>query len=140
MIDGDKLWKGSKKSAKLRISFYGRQNCIQLGKDVVRVLGAPPYIAIRINPEMDSVLIESAEEKHKLSFKVPEDICMNKNRQMVINSTSFVVGMMTRNELDLKETYQIEGVYSEKNNAVVFNIKDATVYMAQKKIIEKNKN
>lgn len=127
-------------SIRAQISFYGRQNCIQIGKDVVRVLGAPPYIAIRINPEMDSVLIESAEEKHKLSFKVPEDICMNKNRQMVINSTSFVVGMMTRNELDLKETYQIEGVYSEKNNAVVFNIKDATVYMAQKKIIEKNKN
>ena len=57
---------------------------------------------------------------------------------MVINSTSFVVGMMTRNGLDLRETYQIEGVYSEKNNAVVFDIKDATVYAPPKKKIEKN--
>ena len=47
-----------KKQAKIRISLYGRQNIIQTGKDVVRVLGVPPYISIRINPEMDSILVE----------------------------------------------------------------------------------
>ena len=66
-----------KKQAKIRISLYGRQNIIQTGKDVVRVLGVPPYISIRINPEMDSILVEPAEEKHKLSFKVADDICFN---------------------------------------------------------------
>ena len=133
MTGNGKMWTGSKKSAKLRISFYGRQKCVQIGKDVVRVLGAPSYLSIRINPEFDSILVESAEEKHKLSFKVPEDIFKNKNRQMVISSISFVNGVMTQNELDLKETYQIEGVYSEKNNAVVFDIRNARKYFAGKK-------
>ena len=130
----EKLWNGtSKKSANLRVSFYGRQNCLQVGKDVVRVLGAPPYIALRINQELDSILLESAVEKHKLSFKVPSDLCFNKNRQMVINSTAFVTGLMLHNGLDIKETFQLEGVYSEKNNAVVFKLQDAKLYVAPSK-------
>lgn len=132
MNDKGKLWNGSKKQAKIRISLYGRQNIIQIGKDVVRVLGVPPYISIRINPEMDSILVEPAEEKHKLSFKVAEDICFNKNRQMIISSASFVIGFMVKNNLDLSETYQIDGIYSEKNNAAVFQMKDAKVYEPKK--------
>ncbi len=127
---GEKLWSGTKKSASLRISLYGRTHVLQIGKDVVRVLGAPPYLALRINQEMDSLLIESAMEKHKLSFKVADDLYVNKNRQMTITSISFVIGLMTRNAMNLEETYQIEGVYSEKNNAVVFNLKDARLYVA----------
>lgn len=126
----EKLWSGTKKSASLRISLYGRTHVLQIGKDVVRVLGAPPYLALRINQEMDSLLIESAMEKHKLSFKVADDLYVNKNRQMTITSISFVIGLMTRNAMNLEETYQIEGVYSEKNNAVVFNLKNARLYVA----------
>ncbi len=126
----EKLWSGVKKSANLRISLYGRKHVLQIGKDVVRVLGAPPYLAVRINQEMDSLLIESAMEKHKLSFKVADDLYVNGNRQMTITSTSFISGIMIRNALDMKETYQVEGVYSEKNNAVVFNLKDARMYIA----------
>lgn len=133
-MENKRLWKGSKKSVKLRISFYGRQNCVQVGKDVVRVLGAPKYITLRVNRDMSSVLIESAEEKHKLSFKVPEDLYANNNAQMVINSTSFVIGIMTHNDLDLGGTYQIEGIYSEKNNAVIFNFADAALFVASNKI------
>ena len=35
---------------------------------------------------------------------------------------------MVKNNLDISETYQIDGVYSEKNNAAVFQMKDAKVY------------
>lgn len=127
-MDNIKLWRGSKKNAFLRMSFYGRYNSMQIGKDVMRVLGAPPYIAIRVNREMNSLLIEGAVEKHKLSFKVPSDIYENHNRQMIINSMSFVISMMTLNNMDLAETYTIEGVYSEKNNAVVFDMNASKVY------------
>ena len=136
MNDKGKLWNGSKKKqAKIRISLYGRQNIIQTGKDVVRVLGVPPYISIRINPEMDFILVEPAEEKHKLSFKVADDICFNKNRQVIISSASFVIGFMVKNNLDLSETYQIDGIYSEKNNAAVFQMKDAKVYEPKRKSV-----
>ena len=126
----DKLWNGMKSYARLRLSFYGRQNVIQVAKDVVRVLGAPTYISLRVNQNMDSILIEGAEEKNKLSFKVPSDLCLNGNRQMVITSLSFVNGFMIHNKLDLSETYRVDGIYSEKNNAVVFNLRDAKLYVA----------
>ena len=65
MNNKGKLWNGSKKQAKIRISLYGRQNIIQIGKDVVRVLGVPPYISIRINPEMDSTT------RQRWPFRIP---------------------------------------------------------------------
>ncbi len=51
-------------------------------------------------------------------------------------SASFVIGFMVKNNLDLSETYQIDGVYSEKNNAAVFQIKDAKVYGKNQRINE----
>jgi hypothetical protein len=128
MAEG-KLWKGTKNHANIRISLYGRQNCIQIGKDVLRVLGAPPFIGFRINKEMDSIVIEPAQEKAPLSFPVPEGIMFDKNKQMTVTSASFVIGIMSLNGLDLAETYQIEGVYSEKNNAAIFNINESKLYV-----------
>lgn len=128
-----KLWKGHKNSANIRISLYGRQNCIQIGKDVLRVLGAPPFISFRINREMNSIVIEPAQEKAPLSFPVPEGIMFNKNKQMTVTSASFVIGIMSMNGLDLSETYQIEGIYSEKNNAAIFNINESKLYIRKDK-------
>lgn len=129
MDDKEKLWNGTKNSVRLRISFYGRQGRVQIGKDIVRILGAPPYVSIRVNKAMDSLLIETAHEKHKLAFKVPIDLCFNKDRQMFVSSKSFVIGIMSVNNLDFSKTFQIDGIYSEKNNAVVFNIKDAKMFV-----------
>ena len=53
---------------------------------------------------------------------------MNDNRQMRVTSTPFVTGIMTINGLVLDDCYHVEGVYSEKNNAVVFKLKDAEKY------------
>ncbi len=41
---------------------------------------------------------------------------------------------MVKNNLDLSETYQIDGIYSEKNNAAVFQMKDAKVYEPKEKV------
>ena len=53
---------------------------------------------------------------------------------MIISSASFVIGFMVKNNLDLSETYQIDGIYSEKNNAAVFQMKDAKVYEPKEKV------
>ena len=52
---------------------------------------------------------------------------------MRVTSKSFVTGIMTKNGLDPDITYHVEGVYSEKNNAVIFNLKDAQIYSPKKK-------
>ena len=130
-MDG-KLWNGSKKTVKLRISIYGKQNCIQIGKDVLRILGAPLFICLKINKEMNSIVVEPAQEKTALSFRVPDGILFN-HKQMIITSASFVIGLMAMNDLDFNETYQIDGIYSEKNNATVFNIHNSKLYVPKKK-------
>jgi len=95
---------------------------------VVRVLGAPPYITFRVNQDLSSILVEGALEKTKISFKVPSDLYLNDNRQMRVTSKSFVTGIMMTNGLNLDDGYHVEGVYSEKNNAVVFKLKEAEKY------------
>jgi len=131
-IEG-KLWNGNKKTAKIRISFYGRQRRIQIGKDVLRVLGAPPFICLKINKKMNSIVIEPAQAKASLAFHVPEGILFNKRKQMIVTSAAFVIGIMTVNGLDLTKTYQIEGIYSEKNNAVIFNISESSLFVSKTK-------
>lgn len=56
---------------------------------------------------------------------IADDFYLNAEKEMKVISTSFVEGLMIRNELDLAESYRVEGVYSEKNNVVVFNFKNA---------------
>ena len=45
--DKRKLWRGNKNTVKLEISIYGRVNVINIGKDVLRVIGAPSHIKCR---------------------------------------------------------------------------------------------
>ncbi len=138
MDDEVKLWNPwvTRTSANLRMAFQGRHNRVQIGKDVLRVIGAPNYITIRVNKNMDSLVVEAAQEKHKLSFKVPDGIMFSHHLQMFLNSESFVHGIMIHNELDLNETYEVPGIYSEKNNAVVFNLADSVLLSEYKKANE----
>lgn len=46
------------------------------------------------------------------------------------------IGFMVKNNLDLSETYQIDGIHSEKNNTAVFQMKDAKVYEPRSKRIK----
>ena len=105
----------------------GKYRRINIAKDVIRVIGMPRYIALRINPEMNSILVESSLEGNRPSFKVPDDLCQNIDRKMSIISTAFVMDVMNSNSLDPSKTYLVNGTYSEKNNAVVFDMKDAQV-------------
>jgi len=124
----DRSWRANKSNPFLRISLQGKNNRLQVGKDVLRVLGAPKYITFRVNRQMDSILIETVEEKHSLSFKVPKAVMDGYEKQMYITSESFVIGLMVRNGLDRTKTYEIPGIYSEKNNAVVFKFEDCELY------------
>lgn len=126
-----KLWKGNKNKARLEISLYGKTNSIHVGKDVIRVLGVPEYLCFMINQAMDSIVIRSGSYDEFLAFKVPDNICFLKNKQMRVASQAFVNGLMLMNDLDPSHTYQIEGSYSEEKNVVVFYLKDSQLFEGQ---------
>ena len=125
----DRTWRSNRTNPFLRISLQGKNNRLLVGKDVLRVLGAPKYITFRVNRQMDSILIECVEERHNLSFKVPAEVMEGYEKQMYITSESFVLGLMVRNGLDVTKTYELPGIYSEKNNAVVFNFSDCEMFI-----------
>jgi len=39
-----------------------------------------------------------------------------------MNPPAFVIGLLSINELEFEHTYKISGIYSENNNAMVFNM------------------
>ncbi len=47
---------------------------------------------------------------------------------MKVTSQSFVIGLLSINGLEFEHTYKISGIYSENNNAVVFNMSDIWVF------------
>jgi len=112
----------------LEISIYGRINVIYIGKDVLRVIGAPSHICLKINKEMDSFAVMPCEPTEPMAFKIPDDIMLNTRKQMKVTSQSFVIGLLSINGLEFEHTYKISGIYSENNNAVVFNMSDIWVF------------
>lgn len=129
----DKLWNGRKRNVKLEMSFYGKRGAIHIGKDVMRVLGAPAYICIKVNKNMDSIIIAPCEGRETLSFKVPDNIYFTNRVQMRVTSQSFVMGLMTRNDMDLLHTFKIEGTYYEEDNVVIFHLADKRLYEPSQK-------
>lgn len=123
-----KLWRGNKNKARLEISIYGRINAIHIGKDVLRVIGAPSHICLKINREMDSFAVMPCEPTEPMAFRIPDGIMFSNRKQMKVTSQSFVIGLLSVNGLEVGHTYKISGIYSENNNAVVFHMSDIWIF------------
>lgn len=123
-----KLWSRNKHVARIEISISGKRNEIHIGKDVVRLLGVPEFLCMKVNKAMDSIAIMPCTGKEYMSFKVPEGILLGKHVSMKVVSQSFVDTIMSVNGLKSNRTYQVTGIYSEKNNAVIFNMADMRLF------------
>ena len=112
----------------MNVSIYGRESALNIGKDVLRVLGAPKDVCLKVSQRMDSFVVMPCDESDVLSFHVPDDFMLNSHRMMRVISKSFVTGLLAMNDLEIDHTYNISGTYSEKNNAVIFNMSDTRRY------------
>ena len=106
----------------LGIVIFGRQVCISVGKDIIRLLGNPPYICIRINSNYGSVLFKPCEEDDPMSFKVPAKLLLYHRCTFRIHSKLFVQSLLLANDLDVNDTYTFNGYYTPQHNAVVVPI------------------
>lgn len=66
-------------------------------KDVVRLLGMPAYVYLKVNKEMDSFIVMPGKPKEYMSFKVPERFAMDKDVKRLI-SKSFIREFMNTNQ------------------------------------------
>ena len=126
-MDNDALTPQSKKKEGcLRISLQGHWKVVHISKDVIRVLGAPSHICLRVNEANDSIAISPCDPSEVLSFKTPEGLLEGRPVKFRIRSQQFVTGFLQANDLDVEKTYFLMGTYLEKTNAVIFRFDDIT--------------
>lgn len=123
-----RLGLGNKRSVRIEISLSGKRKEIHISKDVVRLLGTPAYLCLKVNKERNSIAVMPCPGKEYMSFKVPKDIQFGNMVSMRVCSKPFVDLILDANGYKNNCTYQVSGAYSEKNNAVVFNMEDLRLY------------
>lgn len=108
----------------LGITISGMRNEINIGKNVVRVLGNPLYIAFRVNKSLTSIILFGCESTDPMSYKVPENFSTH-SRLMRIYSKCFVRNALIVNHLKSNSTYTIYGKFYETEKIVRFDFSDA---------------
>ena len=115
------------RALKLNLSLSGIDNRINIGKDVVRALGIPKFVCIKVNEDLSSIAVLPSEEKEYMSVKVPDKLLIEKKAKLRITSKSYVYQLLTTNGLDPSSTFVFHGVLSSNSNAVVFNLTQKVV-------------
>lgn len=112
----------------LTASFYGKEFRIHFAKDILRILGKPQFICIKVNKDLSSFIITPCEGKMYMSFAVPKNLFTGNGVKMRIGSQGFVLELFLKNGMDIDQTYRVDGIYLEKHNAVAFNMKEAVLF------------
>lgn len=104
---------------KLVLSVIKGRGRIGICKNIIRRLGGPSYITIRIRSDGRAMLIEPCERDDCMSFKVPDDLLTVSRLEFRIYSTSFVRTIRAINGLDENITNNFCGYYCANENVVV---------------------
>ena len=112
------------KNQAIELSVQGARSCISIGKGVIRALGRPSHVSLKISDTNDSISVFPCDEDDVMSFKVPERLLLDHKCVMRINSKRFVHGIMKSNDLDISRTYSLFGKYLADKNMAVFSLVD----------------
>lgn len=113
---------------KLTITLQGKEGAIGIGKNVVRVLGAPQYLTLRISYKNNSLLLQPCDQKDVMSFEIPHNFLSGRHVNYRIRSLSFVRELLDSNGLMNDSTYVLDGLYSSRLNAVAFPLASAKLW------------
>ena len=114
----------SDKNELIELSLQGARNCISIGKGVIRALGKPSHVSLKISDNNDSISVFPCDEDDVMSFRVPAKLFSDHKCVMRINSKRFVHGIMKSNDLDISRTYTLSGEYLQNKNTAVFSLVD----------------
>jgi hypothetical protein len=112
-----------KSFGRLALTISGHEKRLSINKSIIKALSCPSYICIRVSQNYDSIILKSCKPVDPMSFKVPENIFINENIKMELNSKAFVESLCLANGLNIESTYSFEGEYIEKYNVVKVTIK-----------------
>ena len=92
-----------------------------ISKDVVKCLGFPTHICLRINETANSFAIIPCEPEDVMSFKVPEKLLTDHHCDFRIHSKPFILNLVLKYNLNLESVYTCKGIES-KTITLVFSI------------------
>ena len=106
----------------IELTLQGARCCISISKGVIRALGEPSHISIKVSDNHDSLSVFPCDENDVMAFRVPTKLFLDHKCVMRINSKRFVHGIMMANDLDIAKTYVLAGNYLKEKNAAVFSL------------------
>ena len=124
----------------LMVTIPAESRRMNVGKDVIRVLGSPTYICVLQRKDRKSIAITPCTAEHPMSFKVPDRLLTDGQCRMMINGIQFIQALLEANglaagkagrilnigvallkyyaELNLNQSGQYGQIYAEKFTSV----------------------
>lgn len=115
------------KNQGIELSLQGARCCIGIGKSVIKALGTPTHVSLKISDSHDSISVFPCDEDDVMAFRVPTKLFSDHRCVMRINSKKFVQGIMSANNLDTNRTYTLSGDYLEDRNIAVFSLAEGVM-------------
>jgi len=116
----------------IEMKLQGARGCISIGKGVIKPLGKPSHVSIKISDSRDSLSIFPCDEDDVMAFRVPLKLFIDHRCVMRINSKQFVHGIMRTNQMDTSKTYVLSGEFLEEKNTAVFSLVEGVSLRTQK--------
>lgn len=106
----------------LRVTIPAESRRLNVGKDVIRILGSPAYICVLQRKDRKSIAITSCAAEHPMSFKVPDKLLTDGQCRMMINGIQFMdVSKFYHGDYYLEEevkTMRGKGIASRKKSSI----------------------
>ena len=112
----------SERIMNLLVTIPAESRRMNVGKDVIRILGSPAYICILQRKDRQSIAITPCAAEHPMSFKVPDRLLTDGQCRMRINGVQFVQALLEANDLAAGKDYQFKGRYEAEKNAVIISL------------------
>ena len=104
------------------------QCSLTIGKDIIKSLGYPKHVCLRINESNRSFAIIPCEANDVMSFKIPDKLFTDSKCVFRIKSKSFLISLILKYNLEPTCVYSCKGVYSKKLNAVIVSLDESKFY------------
>ena len=108
----------------LRVTIPAESRRLNVGKDVIRILGSPAYICVLQRKDRKSIAITPCAAEHPMSFKVPDRLLTDGQCRMMINGIQFIQVLLEANGLAAGKDHQFKGRYDAEKNAVVISLEE----------------
>ena len=116
----------------IEMTLQGARCCISIGKGVIKALGKPSHVSIKISDSHDSLSVFPCDEDDVMAFRVQLKLFTDHRCVMRINSKQFVHGIMRTNQMDTSKTYVLSGEFLEEKNTAVFSLVEGVSLRTQK--------